>query len=189
MSARSDERGHSVRAHGTEHPSLARGVYVDPQACVIGRVTIGEDSSVWPTAVIRGDVNTIVVGARTSVQDGAVLHVTHDGPMHPGGYALLIGDEVTIGHRAVLHGCTIGNRCLIGMGAIVLDGAVIEDEAIIGAGALVAPRTRVAGGTLWLGSPARQARVLASREREMLAYSAAHYVRLKDAYIAAAVAP
>jgi carbonic anhydrase/acetyltransferase-like protein (isoleucine patch superfamily) len=174
-----------LRTHAGIAPVLGAGVYVDPQACVIGRVTLGDDVSVWPMAVLRGDVNTISVGARTSVQDGAVLHVSHDGPYQPGGCALRIGEDVTIGHRVMLHGCEVGNRCLIGMGAIVLDGAVIEDDVIIGAGALVSPRTRVASKTLWLGSPARKARNLTSAELESLRYSAAHYVRVKNGYLGA----
>ena len=172
----------ALRSYAGEAPQLARGVYVDPQACVIGRVTLGEDSSVWPMAVVRADVHTITVGARTSIQDGAVLHVTHDGEWQPGGHPLVIGDDVTIGHRAVLHGCQIGNRCLIGMGAIVLDGAVIEADVLIGAGALVAARTRIGSGSLWLGSPARRARSLTERELAGLRDSAAHYVRVKDSY-------
>ena len=171
-----------LREHAGSRPRLGRDVYVDPQACVIGQVTLGDDASVWPMAVLRGDVNTIVVGARTSVQDGAVLHVTHDGPFQPGGYPLVVGDDVTIGHRATLHGCRIGNRCLIGIGAIILDGAVLEDEVIVGAGAIVTPRASLASRSLWLGNPAREARALTPREIDSLAYSAAHYVRLKNLY-------
>jgi len=180
-----DQSGRSpnLRAHDSVWPTLGEGAYVDPQACVIGRVTLGPDVSVWPMAVLRGDVHTIDVGARTSVQDGAVLHVTHDGPYQPGGYPLLVGEDVTIGHRAMLHGCRIGNRCLIGMGAIVLDGAIVEDDVMIGAGALIAPRTRVTSRTLWLGSPARKARNLSAAEVESLKYSAAHYVRVKNTYL------
>lgn len=169
-------------------PVLGARAYVDPQACVIGRVTLGDDASVWPMAVIRGDVHEIRVGARTSVQDGAVLHVTHDGPYSPGGLPLVIGDEVTIGHKAVLHACTIGNRCLVGMGAIVLDGAVVEDDVMIGAGALVPPRKRLPARTLWVGNPAKQARALTDREVEQLRYSALQYVKVKDRYLAV-VAP
>jgi carbonic anhydrase/acetyltransferase-like protein (isoleucine patch superfamily) len=164
-------------------PALGERVYVDPAAAVIGQVTLGDDSSVWPMAVIRGDVNVIAVGARTSVQDGSVLHVTHDGPYNPGGYALVIGDDVTIGHRAVLHGCTIGDRCLIGMGAIVMDGVVVEDEVIIAGGALVTPGTRCEARSLYVGSPARRARRLTDSEVEMLSYSAAWYVKVKDQYL------
>ena len=164
-------------------PALGERVYVDPAAAVIGQVTLGDDSSVWPMAVIRGDVNVIAVGARTSVQDGSVLHVTHDGPYNPGGYALVIGDDVTIGHRAVLHGCTIGDRCLIGMGAIVMDAVVVEDEVIIAGGALVTPATRCETRSLYVGSPARRARRLTDSEVEMLSYSAAWYVKVKDQYL------
>ncbi|MEI8296532.1 MAG: gamma carbonic anhydrase family protein [Pseudomonadota bacterium] len=170
-----------LRAYDGVQPTIGARVYLDPQCCVIGRVDIGDDSSVWPMAVIRGDVNFIRIGARTSVQDGCVLHVVHDGPT-AGGIPLLIGDDVTIGHKAVLHACTIGNRCLIGMGAIVLDGAIVEDEVIIGAGAVVPPRKRLPARTLWVGNPARQVRVLDEREAGQLAYSAAHYVRIKDLY-------
>lgn len=164
-------------------PVIGARAYVDPAACVIGQVTLGDDSSVWPMAVVRGDVNVITVGARTSVQDGSVLHVTHDGPYNPGGYALVVGDDVTIGHRAVLHGCTVGNRCLVGMGAVVMDGVVVEDEVIVAGGALVAPGTRCASRSLYLGSPARRARALTDAEVAMLSYSAAWYVKVKDQYL------
>lgn len=175
--------GNYIRAWRGILPTLGQRVYVDPMAAVIGQVTLGDDSSVWPMAVIRGDVNVIAVGARTSVQDGSVLHVTHDGPYNPGGYALVVGDEVTIGHRAVLHGCTVGNRCLVGMGAIIMDGVVVEDEVIIAGGALVTPGTRCESRSLYLGSPARRARALSESEVEMLAYSAAWYVKVKDQYL------
>lgn len=164
-------------------PTIGRRVYVDSAAVVIGQVTLGDDTSVWPAAVIRGDVNVIRVGMRTSVQDGSVLHVTHDGPYWPGGFALEIGDDVTIGHRVVLHGCTVGNRCLIGMGAIVMDGAVVEDDVIIGAGAVVSPGTRCESRSLYLGAPARRRRALTDREVDQLAYGAAWYVKLKDSYL------
>jgi carbonic anhydrase/acetyltransferase-like protein (isoleucine patch superfamily) len=172
-----------LRPYQGVFPTLGERVYVDPQACVIGRVTLGDDTSVWPMAVVRGDVNDIRIGARTSVQDGSVLHVVHDGPYLPGGFPLTIGDDVTIGHKAILHGCSIGSRCLIGMGAIVLDGAVVEDEVIVGAGAVVPPGKRLASGTLWIGNPARQARALGPREIEQLRYSAEHYVRVKGRYL------
>jgi len=167
-------------------PVLGERVYVDPAAIVAGQVSIGDDSSVWPAAVVRGDVNVIAIGARTSVQDGCVLHVTHDGPYNPGGYALSVGDEVTIGHRAILHGCRVGHRCLIGMGAIVMDGAVVEDEVIIAGGALVTPGSRCERGYLYVGSPARRARALSARELDQLAYSAGWYVKVKDEYLAGA---
>lgn len=168
----------TIRSFETQRPRLARGAYVDASALVIGDVELGEDSSVWPMAVIRGDVNRIRIGARTNIQDGCVLHVSHDGPHRPGGAALIIGDEVTVGHRGVLHGCTLGAGCLIGSGAIILDGAVIGPESQIGAGSLVTHDTVVPGGELWLGSPARRVRALSEAERADLRYAAAHYVRL-----------
>lgn len=166
-------------------PSLGARVYVHHAAVVIGRVVLGDDVSVWPTAVIRGDVQAISIGTRTSVQDGAVLHVTHDGPYCPGGRELVIGADVTIGHRAMLHACTVGDACLIGMGAILLDGVVVEDQVMIGAGALVPPGKRLESGSLYVGSPARRARALNAQELEFLKYSAAHYVKVKDEYLRA----
>jgi carbonic anhydrase/acetyltransferase-like protein (isoleucine patch superfamily) len=164
-------------------PQLGARVYVDPSAVVIGRVTVGEDSSIWPTAVIRGDVHDIQIGARTSIQDGSVLHVTHDGPYAPGGRALIVGSDVTIGHRAVLHACTIGNACLVGMGTLVLDEVVTEDFVMIGAGSVVTPGKRLQARGLYVGSPARRVRELTDKEIAFLTYSAAHYVKVKDEYL------
>ena len=172
----------SLRPYLDGLPQLGERVYVDPAASIIGQVTLADDVSIWPGAVVRGDVNVIHIGARSNIQDGAVCHVTHDGPYSPGGAALTIGADVTVGHRAVLHACTIGARCLIGMGALILDGAVLEEEVMLGAGALVPPGKRLDSGWLYVGSPARPARLLREAEREFLAYSAAHYVRLKDRY-------
>lgn len=179
----------NVRPWRDTWPTIGERVYIDPAAVVVGQVKLGDDASVWPTAVVRGDVHRIEVGARTNVQDGSVLHVVHDGPYSPGGLPLLIGDDVTIGHRAVLHACTIGSRCLIGMGAIVMDGAVVGDEVIIAGGALVPPRMQCEPRSLYVGSPAKRARALTEREIEQLAYSAAHYVRIKDEYSRAADPP
>lgn len=175
----------SISSYLNHHPTLGPRVYVDPSAVVIGRVTLGEDSSVWPTAVIRGDVHDISVGARTSVQDGCVLHVTHDGPFAPGGRGLVIGSDVTIGHRAVLHACTIGNTCLVGMGSLILDDVVTEDLVMIGAGSVVTPGKRLESRSLYVGSPARRVRALSQREIDFLAYSAVHYVKMKNDYLAA----
>lgn len=172
----------SVRPFEAAEPRLGSRVYVDPAATVIGRVSLGDDVSVWPAAVIRGDVHVIRVGARCNIQDGSVLHVTHDGPHQPGGYGLELAEDVTVGHRVTLHGCTIGSRCLIGMGATVMDGVVIEDDVLLAAGSLVTPGTRITGGRLWRGVPARPVRELTEKEREMLHYSSAHYVKLKDRY-------
>jgi carbonic anhydrase/acetyltransferase-like protein (isoleucine patch superfamily) len=172
----------TLRAYLGFLPVLGTGAWVDPSALVIGQVTLGEDASVWPFAVLRGDINTIKVGARSNVQDGCVLHVVHDGPYCPGGLCLQVGADVTIGHKAVVHAATVGDRCLIGMGAIVTDGAVIEDDVIVGAGSVVAPGKRLASGGLYLGSPARRVRDLTAREREQIPYTAAHYVKVKDNY-------
>jgi carbonic anhydrase/acetyltransferase-like protein (isoleucine patch superfamily) len=164
-------------------PTLGARVYVAPTAAVIGKVTIGDDSSIWPMAVVRGDVHSIRIGARTSIQDGSVLHVTHDGPYRPGGRALIVGDDVTVGHRAVLHACTIGNACLIGMGALLLDDVELEDLVMIGAGALVSPGKKLTSRGLYVGSPARRIRDLSQKEIDFLTYSAAHYVKVKDNYL------
>ncbi|HEY4367945.1 MAG TPA: gamma carbonic anhydrase family protein [Steroidobacteraceae bacterium] len=174
----------NLRPYRNVFPTLGARVYVDPAAVVIGKVTIGDDSSVWPTAVVRGDVNSITIGARTSIQDGSVLHVTHDGPYAPGGRALIIGSDVTVGHRVMLHACTIGNACLIGMGAILLDNVEVEDFVMIGAGSIVAPGKRLEKHGLYVGSPARRVRDLKPEEIEFLTYSAGHYVRVKDGYMA-----
>jgi carbonic anhydrase/acetyltransferase-like protein (isoleucine patch superfamily) len=167
-------------------PALGARVFVDPAATVIGRVTIGDDSSIWPGAVLRGDVNFIRIGARTSIQDGSILHVASDRLAGEGGIPLLIGDDVTVGHRVILHACTVANRCLIGMGAILMDGAVVGEECIVGAGALVPAGRKLPPRTLWVGSPARQLRALTEQEIAYLAESAAHYVALKDEYLSAA---
>lgn len=173
----------AIHTYRSIAPTLGARVYIDATAVVIGKVTIGDDSSVWPTAVARGDVNTITIGARTSIQDGSVLHATHDGPFAPGGRALIIGSDVTVGHRVVLHACTIGNACLIGMGTVVLDDVVTEDLVMIGAGSVVTPGKRLQSRGLYVGSPARRVRDLTDREIEFLTYSAKHYVKVKDEYL------
>jgi len=161
-------------------PDLHPDAYVDETALVVGDVVIGENSSVWPFTIIRGDVNQIRVGANTNIQDNSVLHVSHDGPYNPGGYALTIGDYVTVGHRVILHGCTVHDNCLIGMGTTIMDGAVIHPYTLIGAGSLVTPNKELEGGYLWMGSPARKVRELTDQERESIDYSAQHYIRLKN---------
>ncbi|MGL4316034.1 MAG: gamma carbonic anhydrase family protein [Pseudomonas sp.] len=174
----------AIRKYQGVTPLLGARVFVDRSAVVIGDVELGEDSSVWPFALIRGDMHRIRIGARTSVQDGSVLHITHAGPFNPDGFPLLIGDEVTIGHKVTLHGCTLGNRILVGMGSIVMDGAVVEDEVIIGAGSLVPPGKVLESGYLYVGSPVKQARALSDKERAFFSYSAANYVKLKDLHLA-----
>lgn len=165
-------------------PQLGARVLVDPSAVVLGDVHIGDDSSIWPQVAIRGDVHRIRIGCRTSIQDGAVLHVTHAGPFNAEGWPLVIGDDVTVGHHATLHGCEVGNRVLVGMGARVLDGVVVEDDVVIAAGALIAPGKRLKSGHLYVGSPAKPARPLTDKELEFLRYSAEHYVRLKNRHLA-----
>lgn len=175
----------NIRTYRDMSPTMDETVYVDPMAVVIGDVQIGRDSSIWPFATLRGDVNHIQVGARTSIQDGSVCHVSHKNATLPDGWPLIIGDDVTIGHKVVLHGCTIGNRVLVGIGAVVLDGAVIQDDVVIGAGTLVPPGKVLESGYLYLGSPCKQARPLRQDELDHLPYSAQHYVRLKNEYLAA----
>lgn len=174
--------GMPVRTFQSQAPRLGQRVYVDSTALVIGRVALCDDVSLWPYAVVRGDVNSIHVGARSNIQDLCVLHVTHDGLYSPGGFALTVGEDVTVGHRCILHACAIGNRCLIGMGSIVMDGAVIEEEVLLAAGSLVSPGKRLESGHLYRGSPVEKIRPLTGQEREMLRYSAAHYLSLKDRY-------
>ncbi len=172
-----------VRSHKGKTPVFGDRVWVDPSAVVIGDVELGADCSVWPMTVVRGDMHRIRVGVRCSLQDCSVLHITHAGPYNPDGWPLIIGDDVTVGHRVLLHGCTLGSRILVGMGAIIMDGAVVEDEVIIGAGTLVPSGKRLESGYLYLGSPCRQIRPLTDEERGFFTYTAANYVRLKDSYL------
>lgn len=166
-------------------PALATGVYIHPSAQVIGDVTLEQDVSVWPGTVIRGDVNSIRIGRGSNVQDLSVLHVSHKSSWDPGGAPLVIGNDVTIGHRVILHGCTIGDECLIGMGAIVMDKVVIEPRVLLGAGSLVPEGRVLESGYLYLGSPAKKVRALTAQELAHFAYSAQHYIRLKNNYMAA----
>jgi len=174
----------TIRTYQGKTPSLGERVFVDASAVVIGDVEIGADSSVWPLVTIRGDMHRIRIGARTSVQDGSVLHITHAGPFNPDGFPLTLGDDVTVGHKVLLHGCTVGSRILVGMGSIVMDGAVIEDEVILGAGSLVPPGKVLESGYLYVGSPVKKARPLTDKERAFFTYSAGNYVKLKDQHIA-----
>jgi len=155
---------------------------VDESALVIGDVHVGDGSSVWPLCVIRGDVNGIRIGQRSNIQDGSIIHVTHKHAACPAGSATVIGNEVTIGHQVILHGCAVEDRCIIGMGSVVMDGALIRSGVLLGARSLVPEGRELAGGYLWLGIPARRMRPLTQAEYAWLEYSAAHYVRLKDDY-------
>jgi len=166
-----------------QDPQLGERVYIDPTACVSGAVSLGDDVSIWPMTVARGDVNYISIGARSNIQDGSILHVTHEGPWQPDGLPLLIGEEVSVGHGAILHACTIGSRCLVGMGAIIMDGAVIEEDCIIGAGSLVTERTQIPPKSLVIGSPARVKRTLTTDEIARIRESASNYVRYAQHYL------
>ncbi len=170
----------NIRPYQGMTPKLGERVFVDPSAVVLGDVEIGDDSSVWPLVVIRGDMHRIRIGRCSSIQDGSVLHITHAGPYNPDGFPLIIGDHVTVGHQAMLHGCTIGNRVLVGMGAMIMDGAVVEDEVIVGAGSLVPPGKTLKSGYLYVGRPAKPQRELTQQEREFFTYTAENYSRLKD---------
>lgn len=173
----------SIRSYLGLIPKLESGVYVDETAIVIGDVSVGADSSIWPLTAVRGDVNKIRIGSRTNIQDGSVLHVTHSHETIPGGFGLNIGDNVTVGHKVILHGCTVEDNCLIGMGCIVMDGAIIRSNVLLGAGSLVPPGKELASGFLWLGSPVKQLRALKDSEFEWLEYSASHYVDLKNKHM------
>ncbi|UCH52686.1 MAG: gamma carbonic anhydrase family protein [Pseudomonadota bacterium] len=175
----------TIRPYRNIKPSVHGTAYVDEQASVIGDVTIGADSSIWPMCVLRGDVNRIRVGARTNIQDGSILHGTHAQERAPGGHAAIIGDDVTVGHHVILHGCTVENHCLIGMGSTILDGALLESQVLLGAGSLVTENQVLEGGYLWMGRPARRVRAITDKERELFGYLADHYIKLKNDYLGA----
>ena len=170
----------TIRSFKDKTPAIAESAYVDETSLVIGNVEIGADSSIWPMTVVRGDVHSIKIGERTNIQDASVCHVTHDGEFSPGGYPLTVGDDVTVGHRVLLHACSVGDFCLIGMSATVMDGAVIEDKVIVGAGSLVPTGKKLQSGYLYVGSPVKRVRELNDKELAFLEYSASHYARLKD---------
>ena len=172
----------SVTPHHGALPALAEGAWVHPRATVIGEVSLGRDASVWPGAVIRGDVNSIAIGVATNIQDGSVLHVSHKTPAHPAGGPLVIGARVTVGHTVILHACTIEDECLIGMGSIILDRAVVQTHVLLGAGSLVPEGKVLESGHLYLGRPAKLVRRLTDEEIAYFAYSAQHYVALARSY-------
>ena len=168
----------NVRPFEGQYPVVGKDVWIDPSAVVIGDVAIADGASLWPGVVARGDINRIRIGERTNIQDGSVLHVTHDSRFAPGGYATLVGADVTVGHRVILHGCEIGHHCLIGMGATIMDGAVVEPHVMVGAGSLVTSGKALDSGYLYVGAPVRRIRELTRQELDYLDYSAASYVQL-----------
>jgi len=174
----------NIRSFENFTPQIDKTVFIDESAVVTGNVSIGEDSSVWPFCSIRGDIHSITIGERSNIQDGCVLHVTHDSEYAPGGFKLKVGNEVTVGHNVVLHACTVEDLCLIGMGSVVLDGAVVQSGAMVGAGSLVPPNKVLEGGFMWLGSPVKKARELTDKEKAFLKYSAQQYVKLKNRHAA-----
>lgn len=173
----------AIRTFKEMKPRVAGSAYVDESAAVIGDVEIGVDASIWPMCSIRGDVNLIRIGERTNIQDGSVVHVTHRYADLPEGHATRIGNDVTVGHKVMLHGCTVEDLCLIGMGSTVLDGAIIRSKVLLGAGSLVPEGKDLEGGYLWLGRPAKKMRALTEEELRWFEYSAKHYVKLKNDYM------
>lgn len=163
-------------------PDVGQNTYIDSSAKVIGKVVLGTDCSVWPMAVIRGDVNHIIIGKGTNIQDGTVCHVTHASKYNPEGRPLIVGNYVTVGHGVILHACIIEDYCLIGMGAIIMDGVIVPSYTIIGAGSLVSPNKILEPG-LWVGNPARKKRDLTQEEKDFMQYSAEHYIKLKNEYL------
>ncbi len=168
----------NIRSYLEQTPTIDSSCYVDEMSVIIGAVTLAENISVWPFAVIRGDVNSISIGKNSNIQDHAMLHVSHKTAEKPNGSPLVIGEEVTIGHHVTLHGCQIGNRVLVGIQTIVLDDVVIEDNVMIGAGSLVPPRKRLESGYLYVGQPVQKVRPLTEKELAFLSYSAQHYVKV-----------
>ena len=174
------QRQPDIRPYQGKHPQIAATAYVDSASVIIGDVVIGEDASVWPLCVVRGDVNFIRIGARTNIQDGSTLHVMKDE------YPLILGDDITVGHSVTLHGCTIERHCLVGIGAIVLNGAVVGEESIVAAGALVTEGMQVPPRSVVMGAPAKVKREVTEEERAGLRQYAERYVRYKDEYRAEA---
>ena len=163
-------------------PSIGKRVFVDIQATVIGDVCLGDDASIWPQSVIRGDINPITVGKRTNIQDGSIVHATHKS-QYSDGYECHIGSDVTIGHGCIIHACTIEDMALVGMGSVILDGTTISKKVIIGAKSLVPSGKTLESGYLYMGSPCKKIRPLKDDELEFLKYSATHYVNTKNDFL------
>ena len=174
----------AVRSFNGMTPAVGKGVYIDPMSAVIGDVVLADEVSVWPMTSIRGDLLQIRIGYGTNIQDGSVLHTSQDSEFCPGGAALGIGEKVTVGHKVLLHGCTVHNHVVVGMGAIVLDGAIVHDEVMIAAGAVVPPGKELASGYLYSGTPARQARPLKEKEKAFIYANAHSYIDCKNQHMA-----
>lgn len=172
------KRANTIRPFNAFSPSIDPSCYLDPTAVIIGDVLLAPHASVWPYAVIRGDVNSIRIGAGSNIQDFSMLHVSHKREDDPAGAPLTIGNNVTIGHHVTLHGCTIGDEVLVGIGSIILDRAVIEPQVLIGAGSLIPPGKQLESGYLYLGNPVNKVRRLTEKEMAYFLYSAEHYQRL-----------
>lgn len=173
----------SIRSFNGVEPEVHPSTFVDESAVVIGDVVIGADSSVWPLCSLRGDILRIKIGKRTNIQDNSALHTTEDTDFAPDGFALTVGNDVTVGHGCIIHACTIEDLCLIGMGSVVLDGAVVLSGAMVGAGSLVPPGKILEGGFLWIGSPVKKARELSDKEKLFLSFSAESYIELKQRHM------
>lgn len=173
----------TIRKYKNITPTFGNRCYIDDTSVLVGDITCGDDVSFWPFVAARGDVNKITIGHRTNVQDATVLHVTRKSKKNPDGFPLTIGDDVTIGHKCMLHGCTLGSRILVGMGAIIMDGVEVGDDIIIGAGALVPPNKKLEAGYLYVGNPCKQKRKLTEEEISFLAQSSLNYVALKNDYL------
>ena len=173
----------NIEAFQGHLPIIANGVYVHNSATVIGHVNLGENVSVWPGAVIRGDINFIKIGAGSNIQDGSVLHVNHQSAYDPAGSPLIIGNNVTIGHAVILHGCTIDDESLIGMGSIVMDKAIVQKHVLVAAGSLVPEAKVLESGHLYMGSPVKKIRALTTDEIAFFIVSANNYIQLKNQYL------
>ncbi|KXI30003.1 gamma carbonic anhydrase family protein [Paraglaciecola hydrolytica] len=173
----------SLRSYKNIKPTISDSCYIDESAVIVGKVECADDVSIWPLVAARGDVNYIKIGARSNIQDGTVLHVTRVSESNPEGFPLIIGEDVTVGHKCMLHGCTLGNRILVGMGAIIMDGAVVQDDVFIGGGSLVPPNKTLESGYLYVGNPVKQVRPLKESESAFLSQSAVNYVKLKNEYL------
>lgn len=174
----------NLRPYKGISPTFDDSVYIDQASVLVGDIEVGSNASIWPFVAARGDVNIIRIGERTNIQDGTILHVTRKSDANPEGFPLIIGDDVTIGHQCMLHGCQLGSRILVGMGAIIMDGAVVEDDVFIGAGTLVPPNKVLESGYLYVGNPMKKARPLKETEIAFLKQSAINYVELKNDYLA-----